>query len=207
MKRLIILVLTVVLVSVFLGGCTQGEFCNPELFAERYNELSVNEIRVEDYFGEDTKNGRVYVFEADEADGVKTVIRLFTDYQGRISECRIIISKLDENGKPVFVTSAAKTAFYEASVAAVCAFSGANEEEVEKTLAELLAENELSEKKTVERTSALGSQWLVFLSNEVVSEVVIYNKWLFKIEETLKPESKVAFDKTTNIRTETVPHK
>lgn len=195
------------IIIMIFNGCTQGEFCNPELFAKRYRNLSGNEISPESFIGTDFEDKKLYLFEAAQTDGITTLVKLFTDRQGRIAECRIVISKLDENGKPVLLTSAAREAFFESSKNVASALSGEDKEKTADLLCELLDIEELSKTENVEKAAEHGSQRYVYVSNEVVSEIVIYNKWLCKAEETQKPESKVAFDKTTNVRTETVPHK
>lgn len=207
MKRFLKIILPILLALLLLSACTQGEFCNPELFLERFYEISGTEIKTENLIGTEDGDSKSYLFEAAEADEIKTVIKLFFDAQGRISECRVIISKLDKNGKPLLLTSPAKEAFLESAKVAACAFDTDIKEKVDGIFESLFTLDELGDSKTTERNAEYGHRRYVYLSNEVVSEVVIYNAWLCPAEETLKPESKAAFDKTTNVRTQTVPHK
>ena len=76
-----------------------------------------------------------------------------------------------------------------------CAFSGFGEVKSRDVISAL------------EKTVREGEYYVVFLSNEVCFEVMFCNTYLKKIEETQKPESRAVYDSTTNIRTETVPHK
>lgn len=207
MKRFFKIILPALLVLLLLSACTQGEFCNPELFLERFSEFSGNEIKTENLIGAEDGDSNVCLFEAAEADGIKTAIKLFFDSQGRISEVRVIVSKLDENGNPILLTSRAKEAFLESAKAAACAFDRDIKGKVGEIFESLFTLDELGDSKTAERNAWYGHQRYVYLSNAAVSEVVIYNAWLCPAQETLKPESKAAFDKTTNVRTQTVPHK
>lgn len=207
MKRILKIILPVLFFCFLLVGCSKGEFCNPELFFERFSALSGNEIKTESLVTTESEGARVYLFEAAQEDNIKTVIKLFSDSQGRIFECRVIISKLDENGKPILLTSKAKEAFLKAAKQAACALDASLKENADEIFSELFTLDEVSSTNTAEKNAEHKKQRYVFLSNEAVSSVVIYNAFLCPTEETRKPESKAAFDKTTNVRTQTVPHK
>lgn len=190
-----------------LTGCTQGEFCNLELFSKRYGKLTGTEVNIEDFIGTEYENKKVYMLEAERTNNSKTLIKLFTDSDGRICECRVIISKTDENKSPLLLTYDEKENFIEISRLVVCSVVNIEQEKVNEMLLKIITFNENTKSSAYEKTAQDENQRYVFLSNELVSELVIYNKWLCKAEETQKPESKAAFDGTTNIRTDTVAHK
>lgn len=208
LKNAVKIFASLIIVS-FLCACSESAFVDFGTFFERFCESENSSLSFSDVLFSEKDGGKEYVFSPSKGeDGEeKTVIRLFSNSGGKLYECRVIFPKLLENGKPMSRSQGEKENFQKICENALSAFSGFSFEKSEAALSELEFESETAFSKSFEKTKKERGIYLVALSNEAVTELVIYNSYLHEIEETQKPESRLAFDKTTNVRTETVPHR
>ena len=190
-----------------LCSCSQSEFINLSVFIENYNAYSENtKLDFPDFTVSTGSAGEtVYTCIIKEQEE-EVLLRLISDEDGKISQCRIVVPKCDETGNKLSQSETRHKFFVSAAQRVICAYTFLSKEESQK----ISDEFGLSLSKTLinegELTKTQGSFHFVYLSNARCSEFVIYNKWLHEIESTQKPESKSAYADSTNVRTETVAH-
>lgn len=205
MKRLI-KILCCLLPVLFLVSCSEGERANIALFAERFNTLGGKELSFSALSATETGEATQYSFvsSADEEGGKRVLVNVLENADKALFSCRLVIGKTD--GKKSLSLSKEDISRFTADCERVlCAFSGFDLEKGKSLVSKLEIENGFL--TSCEKTAQENEYYLVFLSNEVCCEVMMYNTYLKKIEETQKPESRAVYDSTTNIRTQTVPHK
>ena len=197
------------MLAVSLCACGESGFIDFGTFFERFCELEKGSLSFSDvlYFEEEGEKEYVFSPSGEEAGEERIAVRLFSNAEGKLCECRVIFPKLLENGSAAALSEDEKSGFLKTCENALSAFSGLSPEKSEAALSALELQSEEAFSKSFEKTKKEKGIYLVALSNEAVTELVIYNSFLHEIEETKKPESRPAFDKTTNIRTETVPHR
>ena len=132
-------------------------------------------------------------------------LRLICTEDGQIAECRVVLQRMNEAGGDAPVTPERAAAFSNLA-ACVC---GALEEVLPQQAQALLQTLDLSAVASYDESSAIlhesgFSAQLLCGKAECVLRVC--NRWLSSLEEKETPESVPAFDATTNIRKETVPH-
>ena len=208
MKRFLNTVFLLAMILTFFSACSESETADFGSFVDRYNSSGGRKLDFSLVVGEERDGKTVYCFSfpSNDESEKKILTKLFENEKKKLSECRIIIAKKDEHGKKEFSPKDAAQFLNEAKNA-LMAFSGFNEEKAKSVLLELGIGKEETFLKNGERKVKADEYYVFSLSNDVAFEVIIYNTWLKKIEETEKPESRPVFDETTKIRTETVPHK
>lgn len=205
MKKLSKLLLCLVLLLA-LCACSENGMANIVLFAERYNASGGEKLSYSLMSAVERENVTEYSFVSsfDEAGEKKVLVKAFANESKKLFECRLVISKTDGKSK-VTLTEADIYRFIASCEKTFCAFSGFDREKSRGVISALEIRENCS--SSCEKTVCEGEYYVVFLSNEVCLEVMFRNTYLKKIEETQKPESRAVYDMTTNIRTETVPHK
>ncbi|MDO4381362.1 MAG: hypothetical protein Q4D20_10865 [Clostridia bacterium] len=208
MKRFLKTIFSLAIILALFSACSESETIDFGSFVDRYNSSGDRKLDFSEVVGEERDGKTVYCFSfpSNNESGKKILTKLFENENKKLSECRIIIAKKDENGKKEFSSEDAAQFLNEAKNA-LMAFSGFNEEKAKSVLLELGIGKEETFLKNGERKTVADEYYVFSLSNDVAFEVIIYNTWLKKVEETEKPESRPIFDETTKIRTETVPHK
>lgn len=208
MKNIFKIIVPLLIIVVFLCACSENETPDMGTFVERYNKNSNVSLLFSDIIGTEKDGGEEYSFSAvsNGESGKKILTKLFANKSKKLYECRIVAAKSDGKTKTAF-SAEDRERFFSSVLASFCAFSGLGEEKAKSVILQLGLDKEETFLKSGERTKQADEYYLVSLSNDVAFEVIIYNTWLKKIEETEKPESKPLFEETTKIRTETVPHK
>lgn len=208
MKNIFKTIIPILTVVALFCACSETETLDMGTFVERYNKNSNVSLLFSDIIGTEKDNGGEYSFftVSNDENGKKILTKLFANKSKKLYECRIVAAKSDGKNKTAF-SAKDRESFFSSALASFCAFSGFGEEKAKNALLSLELDKEGTFLKSGERTAQTDEYYLVSLSNDVAFEVIIYNTWLKKIEETEKPESKPLFEETTKIRTETVPHK
>lgn len=205
MKKTIRLLLLILLLFA-LCSCENRKSANIALFAERYNSLGEEKLSYSALSATE-REGKTecsFVASADESGEKKVLVTLLADENKRIFECRLVIAKTDGQRK-IIITDEDVERFVNSCERVFCGFSGVEYEKAKDVVSLLkIHENFFS---SGENTAQSGEYYAVFLSNEVCCDVIFRNSYLKKTEETEKPESRAVYDNTTNIRTDTVPHK
>jgi len=203
MKRYLKIIVAVILIA-GLCGCTQSEFVNLGVFIENY--CSNQDSQPLDYTSfaiTSDSDGTIYncFFEGTNP---LVALRLFSDDSKNISECHVILPKLDEKGNKLNLTDEAIALFVDTAVNTTCAFTFCSLDEARQLVSEFTLDKKDTYLREGELTKEKGSFYYVYVSNPLASEFIIYNKWLHEIESTKKPESRAAYNDTTKIRDETV---
>lgn len=201
MKKAVSLILCLVIILSF-GACVQSEYIDLSVFVERFNKQSPTKISYGDFYIEGNSNEKRWYLPLENVS-----LRLFGGNDNKLSECRVILTKMDKTGKRLNLSDDDYKAFFNNAVYTICAFTEMSNEEATALLNEFTLNKKESFEKEGELTKSCGDYYFVYLSTPLESELLIYNKWLHEIESTLKPESKIPFDMTTATRSETVPHK
>lgn len=189
-----------------LCSCGSLKAANIALFAERYNSFGGEKPSYPALSAaeRDEKTEYSFVASADESGGKKVLVTLLADENKRLFECRLVIAKTDGKRKAA-LNEADIDRFVNSCERVFCGFSGVEYEKAKDVVSLLkIRENFLS---SGENTAQSGEYYAAFLSNEICCDVIFRNNYLKKTEETEKPESRAVYDSTTNIRTDTVPHK
>ena len=200
MKKLVILPFLTAL-TLILTACVGGEFIGLSIFIERWNSCSENSLDYSDFVIEQGESENSYSIISD-----GTAIKLTADENENLKQCKIIITKKDEEGKDKSILQETSNDFFELCKKSVMAYCGFDETATIALLNEftlndlnsLISEGELSKNQ--------NEYNFVYYSTQIASEFIITNTLLVEIESTLKPESKIAFADTTHTRVETVPH-
>lgn len=188
-----------------LCACSQSEFLELGGFIENYNReqaeqpLNFTDLLVSSNNGQTEYN---CFFPCGES-GV--TVRIFANENKKIEQCRIIVPKLNEKGQALNLTDEVLSLFAMTVKNTLGAYTFCTAEQAQSIVDEFMLNCKETYKNQGELTKEKGSFYFVYLSNSLVSEFVIYNKWLHEIESTNKPVSKVAYADTTKVREETVP--
>ena len=205
MKRFFVFLFCFVIMTT-LCSCSENETANIALFSERYNAQNVEKLSYQMMSAAERGSTTEYSFVAscDESGGKIVLAKLLADENGRLFECRLVIARTDGQNKVTLLESDIDR-FVESCERVLSAFSGFDSKKSENLISALEIRKSLSSQ--CEKTARENEYYCVFLSNEICYEIIMDNTYLKKIEETQKPESRAVYDKTTNIRTETVLHK
>lgn len=201
MKKKYASVLCFVLLFVF-SSCSKGEFINLVDFVDNYNSNGEEEILLTDFLKTQSDSETNIYFS--ELNSEITLI-VYAQSDNVISHAKVIVSKLNEKNKTVLLSDEIRGAFLNLCQKTICAFCQFEEKAAENILNEINI-SDLNLKET-EKLFENGSFRFIYFSNELCSEFIIYNKWLYDVGETLKPESKAGFPQNPEIRKETVPHR
>lgn len=195
MKKLICVLIAAVL-TVCLTACTKDTFMDISAFTDYYNRAAGEKvISLSDYLYRDGAYSRVF-----ERDGEQILLTLETDSEGKIGEIRLMIPKVDGNGKEKPIKGPGKELFTNTLLYVIQAFTVYNSAESEAIAAEMKM-NELSSFNSRGELTLTKDEWhFVYYSTQISSVFIIYNIHLSPVEKTQKPESKPAFGNTAHTR-------
>ena len=199
MKKCLMLIISFLFMFI-LCSCSVNENVNFITFIERFNGEE-NILSISDFVSEAGKDGSS-VYYSSRSDNISLILK--SDETNNITRCRLVIAKKDIKGNDVLPGEKETELFYNTALKTVKAFCNQELSAAESILLEIGfgLKNEAYEKNKTE-----GSFVYQYVSNELCDEFVIYNKWLCRIETTEKPENKNGFTFSSDIRTETVPHR
>ncbi len=206
-KTLKIFVLLFFIMTLF-SACSESETTDAGTFVERYAKICGFPFGFSNVVASEKDGETKYSFidSNDENKGKKILATMLENKSKKLYECRITIAKSDGKKKAEF-SRQDRERYFSACLKVLRAFSNFDEEKAKSALLQLGIDKEDTFIKNGERTLKTDEYYLVSIGNDAAAEVIIYNTYLKRIEETEKPESKPVFDETTKIRTETVPHK
>ncbi|MBQ5969857.1 MAG: hypothetical protein IJL52_07030 [Clostridia bacterium] len=202
MKRTVSLLLCAALLM-SLCACRAQETIALTEFLARWNRVSDQPLRLEDFFLEDdVQQTRRFAL----LDG-GLLLRLIADGDENLTEARLILPKAAPDGTPLLPTEDQITLFCDAAQAMLCAFCDLSPERANATAAAFGLDQTALVFRQGEQTAQIHLFYLTWLSNALECVFVIDNTRLVEIETTRKPERRQPFDATTATRTDTVPHK
>ncbi len=171
---------------IMLTACSKSQFMDLSGFIENYNKVADSEITFTDFIYTTGESREFKLIK----DNVLLTLKEATD--GKISECRVMMTKLSENGeqsKNISTDSKNFLFILKNTLEAFCSYDRYSAEALigEFSLNELsgfLKEGELTKKQ--------DNFYFVYYSTPLVCQVMIYNTYLTEIEPTKKPVSRNA---------------
>lgn len=172
------------LLIIMLTACQKSQFMDLSGFIYNYNKTSEDEIDLTDFF---FAEGSIREFKmiCD-----NTLLTLKEAPDGKISECRVMMTKLNESGvqrNDINVSSEEFLSILKNTLMAYCHYD-------ENSARELMNEFLLNEPDTFikegELTKRQGEYYFVYYSTQLVCQMMIYNTYLTEIEPTQKPKTK-----------------
>lgn len=184
-----------------LSGCSENTEMNLSVFIDYYNFLSENKIDYTDFSFNTSETGDVEYFFTVKDNTNLILVKLIEEF-GEIKECRVIMSKLNENAEIIEITEKHRNLFSSTAKKAGCSFARCSDDEIIHIITQITSEPDATEK-----TEKFKDYNLIYISNDICSEFIIKDKWFFEEETTEKPENINSFLNTAPVRTETVPHR
>ncbi len=184
-KILLCLVLTVL-----LSACSKSEFMDLGSFIYNYNSVSQQDIDFTDFFFEKAEKRELKLING------SVLLTLKEASDGKIEQCRVMLTKVTQNGEVNENLSADCISFRNILKSTIEAFCGFDETTAEALIREFGLESEGAFLKEGELTKKQGSFYFVYYSTSLTSQMMIYNTYLTEIEQTEKPVSKPDLNKT-----------
>lgn len=200
MMKKIIKLAAVLCVFLSLSACTESRFMNFGDFVGRYNELAEAPLDFADFIRKEENGLLCHELCLQEN---RVLVKLFSDGEKLISQCTIAVAKTDKNGNSAEISQSLAESFLSQANLVAKTFTGGECRAVSASLG-LSGKDSLSAER--EKTAEEGDFYFVYLSNSLLSEIIIYNKNLHPVEQTEKPENKAPFDDIGETRNFTVPH-
>ncbi len=166
---------------IMLTACSKSQFMDLSGFIDNYNEVSDSDIDFTDFIYTTGESREFKLIK----DNVLLTLKEAPD--GKISECRVMMTKLSENGeqsKNISTDSKKFLSILKNTLEAFCSYDMYTAEALigEFSLGELsafLKEGEL--------TKTQDNFYFIYYSTPVVCQMMIYNTYLKEIEPTKKP--------------------
>ena len=191
-----------ILLICLLAGCTRQEAIDFGAFADRAAALGAAHS-ILDYSVSQTETGLCRMLILSD----RVSLRVFSDESGTIDRARLVFLKLQPDGGFAEADAENHQLFFETAVWTLGAFCGEDAAWSEARLSDLQLDDIATLTKRGELRLQTGAFDLVYVSTAAESVLSVSNRFLLPMETTHKPESRPAFDETTFVRTETVPHK
>ena len=167
--------------TVILTACSGGEFRSLSSFIDTYNRTSTEKLALTDFILTDLGSYTAFVGEDD-----VVLINLKESNNSKIESIKVIITKSPDT-QPNESDIAAFREVLANSLIAYCSYERETANETIKAFA--LDVNETFYKKG-ELTLKKDNYYFVYYSDEVTNQLMIFNSYLTKIEETSKPVSR-----------------
>ena len=194
--------LAALLAALLLCACVKSETTDLVSFCRNTETKETPALRLTDCLL-DREDGELRCFWRVE-DGLS--LRLICTEEGKVTQCRVILRRLQPDGTAFPVTAARTAAFCALAERACAALEEISPEEGEAMFQALHLRSAaaLSQPETSPLFRGAGF-FARLVGSDAQAVLELSNKWLCPQEEKETPESVPAFDATTNIRTETVP--
>ena len=161
------------------SACSEGEFRSLSSFISSYNETASKQISFEDFIITSDNSYTAFLY-----GNVLLSLRESTD--GKIEECKVIIAKPDGT-LPKDEDIAYFREVLNHTLMAYCSYDERTAKEISDALG--LGDNDTFRKKG-ELTLTRENFYFVYYSDDVTSQLRVYNTYCKKIEETSKPVSR-----------------
>ncbi len=204
MKSAFIRIMLLIMIFLFLIGCSREEFMDLYGFTERF---TYTEISPEDFYTDKTEDGKTVYYTYFEKEKPSVMIKLICTVNNKIDQVRIYLTKYDENGKKKILTTEDISLFANLISSSLKAFTDWNEAEAGEIMNQMLLYEKKSYESEGELTKTKSNFHFIYHSADLGSEFIIYNTYLISVPQTEKPVSRPLYGDTTKIRTETVPTK
>ena len=182
MRPLKIIICFIILLS--FVSCGKSEFMNLYSFTEHYNKTSSESISISDFCFQPDDKQCYTAFLGSE--GAEILLTLKSEKTDIIEEIRLSLVKEQSRSPAISQTDL----FIEILRNTLYAFCSYTEEETENIISAFELGNPQTFIKEGELTLTVGNFHFVYYSTELISQIMIYNTYLHKIEATEKPVSK-----------------
>ena len=188
MKRAFLILLSAVLLSFTMNGCTPTGYSNLLLFTDRLNDISEEKISLESYVLYEGSYSLIV-----EKNAAKVLITADENENGDLVKIGVTVSKLDESGKEKKI-SASEGELYRKKVSEVIyAFTLFNEDKSRELTEKILPLKDEDLLRTGELTLETENYRLVYYSNKLCCRFTVTDTYLEKIEVTEKPVSRALY--------------
>ena len=169
------------LVSVLmLSACTQSQFMDLSGFIYNYNKVNDEKIDFTDFYI-DEERGSTYTFFGD------GIILTLEAADGRITECRLSLPKLDIKGNKSETYGKDIGLFRQVLTGTLRAYCHYDRYSAEEVLGLLSLSDDASFYKQGELTLKRGNFYFICYSDDITFQFRILNLYLTEVEPTKKP--------------------
>ena len=182
-----------------LVSCGQNELMDLSIFLHNYNTISDNDLRLTDFIIQKDSD-TVYTAVSPESDQ-NILLSLCQGSKNKIKSCKIALIKEDGS----VPTNEESTAFYSEIIdvmSAYCNFDTLQCKEIADSFNLSTAETFA---KNGELTLKIDNFYFVYYSTDIISQFIINNTYIQKIEPTEKPVSKPYFGEDFIIKDKETP--
>ena len=172
-------------IILFLSACGNSEFMNLYAFTENYNKISDSNLSISDFY---FQNPQSPIYTAILGNSENKILLTLENRESDIID-KVTVSIVKEKAP-----SAKQTELYRKILrdvlAAYCNYDGISSENIISAFG--LNENETFI-QTGELTLKKDNFYFVYYSTDIISQVMIFNTYLYKIDPTEKPVSKTYY--------------
>ena len=181
--RIIKIVLCFLIILSFVS-CGESEFMNLYAFTDNYNKTSESKLNISDFYFQNDQKGTYTAFLGDT--GYEVLLTVKSEESDIIEEVQISIIK-DKSAPP---DNAQLVLFCNTLRNTLRAFCNYDTEQAETIISAFELNDNSTFAKEGELTLTQNNFHFVYYSTKLISQIMIYNTYLHKIEETEKPVSK-----------------
>lgn len=169
------------LILLTVASCGKNELMNIFAFTEIYNEYSDDSISISDFYFQKGSENTCTAFV-----GNGLLLTLKCDEDDSINEVRLSLVK----DKSQTVTPQQTEDFSSILLNLICAYCSYNVSEAESVISALALNKNESFIKEGELTLKKDNFYFVYYSTSSISQIMIYNTYIYDVEVTDKPVSK-----------------
>lgn len=184
--KIIRIVLCFLIILTF-ASCGKSEFMNLYAFTENYNKTADYKLNISDFAFKEGQKGIYTAFLGDVGNEILLTTKSKED--DTIEEIQMSLIK-EKNAPPSYTQT---DLFRNVLMNTISAFCSYEKDQTDNIISALTLYDNGSFLKNGELTLKQGNFYFVYYSTDLISQVMIYNTYLHKIEATEKPVSKPYF--------------
>ena len=185
MKKRLFVLLPVLFIVLAFTGCTPEGHSNLLLFTDRLNEISGEEILLEDYAL--YNGGYRLVFEKD---GGRMLITAEENENGCLSGVSVTVAKVDQDGNEKAISEKEAALYRQKVFEVLYAFTLSGEEKSREAAEKILPLKGEDLLRTGELTTDIENYHLVYYSNSLCCRFTVTDNYIEKTVTTEKPVSR-----------------
>ncbi len=171
-------------IILFLVACGNSEFMNLYSFTENYNRISNSNLSISDFYFQNPESPSFTAILGDY--GNEVLLTLENENTDIIEKVSVSLAK-EKNKTPTNEQLERYKEILRNVLATYCCY---DKDSVEDIISAFSLNNNKTFEQIGELTLKKDNFYFVYYSNEIISQVIIYNTYLHKIEPTEKPVSK-----------------